>query len=197
MTLTQFALPVAATAALLMTACSPSSSSQSAGAKDLQAYEALDRTAYIFEAYGAKLEADGVETINEARYAELTEYMGMAYNSDPAVSTKTLGVAAEDDGTFTAYGDTNANNTRDAGEDTVFTVDYDEPNSRLILTDYTGESSGYRISGGGLLAGYVLGSMMNRSKRAGLASNRHSSVKNTTPRRAASRTRTGGARSGK
>jgi len=195
--MTKIIFAALAASAVALSACSQSSTSSS-GASDIQPYEILDRTAYIFEIYAQNMKEQGVEEMTDESFSEVSEILNFAYNSEPAVAKMPIGISSKDDGSFVGFSDANRDNKQDTGEKKLFDLEYDQPNTRLVLTDYTGESSGYRVSGGGLLAGYLLGSMMRRSTAAGKSPSRFANTKSAKPsRRAATKTRTGGSRAGK
>jgi len=86
--------------------------------------------------------------------------------SQPVVHTGPLGVAPKEDGSFSVYDDKNSNMIADSGEKELFIVEVDEQNDRLIAS-----TEGYvrdrGFSGGGLLMGYLIGSMLGRQRAAG------------------------------
>jgi len=87
--------------------------------------------------------------------------------SQPAVHTGPLAVAAQADGSFSVFDDKNSNKLADSGEDELFKVEVDNENGRLIASaeSYVRDRG---FSGGGLLMGYLIGSMLGRQRAAGV-----------------------------
>lgn len=87
--------------------------------------------------------------------------------SDPAVHSGPLAVVAQEDGSFSVFDDKNSNKLSDNDEDELFKVEVDNENGRLIASaeSYVRDSG---FSGGGLLMGYLIGSMLGRQRAAGV-----------------------------
>ena len=86
--------------------------------------------------------------------------------SQPAIHTGPVGVAPKADGSFSVFDDPNSNKLADSGEKELFLVEVDEENGRLVASaeSYVRDRG---FSGGGLLMGYLIGSMLGRQKSSG------------------------------
>jgi len=106
------------------------------------------------------------------------EELQTAYNTArPPLSSQPMGVSLRKDGAIVGFADPNGNTTKDAGEQQLFTVEIDSEKERLIATDTAGQSQGHGFSMGGMLTGFILGSMLSRQTSAGV---RPSSLSNRT-----------------
>jgi len=157
----------------------------------------LDRTDYALTNYEVS-NAEG--EVTEAEMETFTSYLTDVMNAQPAFYEGPIGMSLGADAMFTGYQDTNLNKVRDSGEDSIFTVEVDVENERLIATDVSGNSVHHRYSGSGLVTGLLIGRLLSRQSAAGI---RRGSFNNrTTTSRASyssarSRSRSGGSRSGK
>ena len=185
--------------ALLVAACSDAGSTRVQTA-DLGTV--LDRTAIMLQGYQDYLNEEGIEEVTDEHLDELRQGLVYAYNVEPFYD-KPVGVSLKEDASFLGYVDANMNDTQDVGESDIFTVEIDEENERLIATDTTGNSTGLRVSGTGLLAGYVMGRLITRQRGAGVTRSAFNSrtvgdrSSYRAPASARSRARTGGSRVGK
>ena len=75
-----------------------------------------------------------------------------------------VGVSMSPGGEIVGFQDPNQNMVQDMGEDKEFTVTIDVANNRLVASDNNGyhRPHGYGFSPGGMMMGYMLGSMMGR-----------------------------------
>jgi hypothetical protein len=75
-----------------------------------------------------------------------------------------VGVSMSPGGEIVGFKDSNQNAVQDNGETKEFTVTIDPSNSRLVASDNNGyhRPHGYHFSPGGMMMGYMLGSMMGR-----------------------------------
>ncbi len=195
-------LSVAGTMAALLAACS--SASTSTKGPDLGSV--LDRTVMALEFAEAQFEKPEGEAEGEVQLENFSALMHQAMNLDPAFYSKPVGITLREDASFVGFADANGNNISDAGEKDIFTVELDAERNRIIATDIISGEGTYRISGAGLLAGYVAGRLLGRQGRAGVKSSSFAnrSVKSSADYRktrpapkARSRTRSGSSRSGK
>lgn len=165
--------------------------------------QVLDRTEYVMLNYQSYLDEQSIETMGEAQIAEFTQFYRAVLNADPRFYDSTLGLTAQDDGSFLGFADANSNGFQDNDEGKVFTVEIDEENRRLIATDVAGESAGLRFSGTGFIAGALLGHYLSKQRSAGVAkgSFNNRTVANRAsykaPSSARSASRSGGLRAGK
>lgn len=187
-------------AVLALSACS-------GGVKGPDLGQVLDRTVYAMEYYHQQTTTDTEEVV-EMTDANLEEFRGImtqVMNAQPAFHEKNLGVALEQDASFTGFNDKNSDNIKDSGEKEIFRVEIDAERSRLIATDLvSGEATTFRASGTGFLAGALVGRLMGRQSAAGVKSSSFANRKTTARSSydskrssARSRTRTGSSRSGK
>lgn len=191
---------VAAVASLLV-ACSSASTPKG---PDLGSV--LDRTVLALEYAEAQFEKPEGEAQAGVQLENFTALMHQAMNTDPRFYGKPIGVSLREDAAFVGFADINNNNVVDAGEKDIFTVELDAERSRIIATDVISGEGTYRVSGGGLLAGYIAGRLIGRQGRAGVKSssfanrNAKSSAdyrKSRPAPRARSSTRSGSSRAGK
>ena len=187
-------------AVLALSACSGSVKGPDLG-------QVLDRTVYAMEYYHQQTTTDSEEVveITDANMEEFRDIMTQVMNAQPAFHESNLGVALEEDASFTGFNDKNSDNVKDAGEKEIFRVEIDAERSRLIATDLvSGEATTFRASGTGFLAGALVGRLLGRQSRAGVKSSSFANRKTTARSSydskrssARSRTRTGSSRSGK
>lgn len=90
--------------------------------------------------------------------------------ADPALHDKTIGASPQTDASIIAYEDLNDNNEFDQDESGLFMIEIDGENSRVVATSRSGAVGEHRFSGTGLLAGYLIGSMLSRQRASGAAS---------------------------
>lgn len=116
--------------------------------------------------------------------------------SQPAISTSTVGVVSNSDGSFDGFADSNNNAVKDSGEQDLFNLEIDSENNRLIASDETAVRD-HGFSGGGLLAGMLIGSMLSRQKAAGKNPSAKKATSKSSYRSARSRAGSGSHSSGK
>jgi len=143
---------------LLIVGCSSSVS-----APDLD--RVLDVTADTLYSFEGSASNANDESAITAFASTLQSNMNAA---NPKVHADPVGIEMKQDGSILGYQDVNMNSTKDADEKDLFTVEIDSENNRLIATDTTGTSRDHRFSGTGLLAGFILGSLLNRQTAAGI-----------------------------
>lgn len=194
-------MSTAALLAVTLAACSQASAPKGA---DLGVV--LDRTVMALEFAEQQFEKPEDDAAAAKQLNAFTGLMHQAMNLDPRFYKKPIGVSLREDAAFVGFEDANSNNVADAGEDTIFTVELDAERNRIIATDVTSGEGTYRISGSGLLAGYIAGRLIGRQGRAGVKSssfanrNAKSSAdyrKSRPAPRARSSTRSGSSRAGK
>lgn len=194
-------LTVAGTMTALLAACSAASTPKG---PDLGSV--LDRTVMALEYAEAQFEKPEGDTEGETQLENFSALMHQAMNLDPAFYSKPVGISLREDAAFVGFADLNGNNISDAGEKDIFTVELDPERNRIIATDVISGEGTYRVSGGGLLAGYIAGRLIGRQGRAGVkpSSFANRSVKSSADYRksrpaprARSSTRSGSSRAGK
>ena len=139
-----------------------------------------------------RLSVDGT-TIIEPEPAETARLLvGFAdvletnYNAaEPALFDDEITVAAQSDASFVALADTNLNGEPDEGEDALWMIEVDGENARIVATDRSGAVNQSGFSGTGLLAGYLLGSMLSRQRAAGVNTQAIAAKRTVTPSQAA------------
>lgn len=82
-------------------------------------------------------------------------------NKEP-ISTATVGVAMQADGSIEGFTDPNSNMQKDAGEQQLFTVQIDAERNRLIASDGEHHRDHSYRPRFGFFSGYMLGSMLGR-----------------------------------
>ena len=187
--------------AVTLAACSRASAPQG---PDLGSV--LDRTVLALEYAEAQFDKPEDEAAAAKQLDAFSCLMFQAMNTDPRFYNKTIGVNLREDAAFVGFADANGNNVADAGEKDIFTVELDAERNRIIATDLASGEGTYRLSGTGLLAGYIAGRLIGRQGRAGVKSSSFANrnVKSSTDYRksrpaprARSSTRSGSSRAGK
>jgi len=161
--------------------------------------QVLDRTEFAMGKYQENLSGNGITEASDDQMAEFTTYLTEVLNSEPRFYDTQLGMEFQTDATFLGFSDDNANGVREAEEGELFTIEIDEANNRLIITDTDGSSTGMRFSGTGFLAGALIGSMLGRQRAAGVSASSFNN-RSVTPRASYSAprsARSGGLRAGK
>lgn len=109
----------------------------------------------------------------------MTNYAAKLQEAD-ILEGDTVGIGYADSlGAFVGYSDTNKDGTKNEDEESIFTVEVDSANSRLIATDLQHSyhrDGAYRSSGGGFLTGYLVSRMLFNQRGAGIGSSRFSSM---------------------
>ena len=129
--------------------------------------EVLDVTVDTITGYDQQAAADDqkAESIDGFR-----EQLRTAYNTaQPPLSPQPVGVDLRNDGVIVGYADPNGSDAKDSGENPLFTVEIDGEKERLIATDTSGQSQEHGFSMGGLLTGYIIGSLLSRQSAAGVS----------------------------
>ena len=128
---------------------------------------------------------------DDQTFIELAETLSENYNkAQPKFIESQIGVSAQADASLLAYADTNLSTTLDEGEDLLFKIEIDGQNARIIASSRSGAINEHGFSGSGLLAGYLIGSMLSRQGRAGVNTSALANKKPVTAR-AAARSRAG------
>lgn len=184
---------VSATAlTMLLSACGGSPESA-----DLNAV--LDRTLVALDSYDTYLTENNVTEVSDQQMPTLLEGLHVSYNAEPKFYSAPIGVALKEDASFDGFKDDNSNNIKDGGESTIFTVEIDSENQRLIATDETGTST-FRGAAAGFLAGALMGHLLSRQRGAGIKPGAFNNRKVSSPdsyRSARAASRSGGSSSRK
>jgi len=132
----------------------------------------LDVTVDTLYTYNDSLSAQDEAILNaDSAFVGFAESLAENYNAaQPALYTSTIGVMPRADSSLLAYDDVNNNNELDEAEDALFLIEVDGENARIIASSRSGAVNDHHFSGTGLLAGYLIGSMMSRQSLAGVNS---------------------------
>lgn len=102
-----------------------------------------------------------------------TENLQKTYNEVvPAIHSSPVAIAPLMDATLLVVEDSNMDGQVQDTENTVWTIEIDGQNSRVIASSWQGEVRDSNVGGmGGFFAGYLMGSMLNRQNVHGTPSN--------------------------
>lgn len=165
--------------------------------------QVLDRAEFAINAYQERVQKPTEDMADAQMDVFLSIYNEILNN--PKFYSQPLGVELKQDATFLGFLDKNTNQKKDEGEQELFTVEVDMQGRRLIGTDLgSRQSVGHPFPGAGFATGWLIGSLLNRQRAAGIQpnafSNRNvgsaSAYRNSTSS-ARSASRSGGIRSGK
>ncbi len=100
----------------------------------------------------------------------LAEKLAVNYNNtQPKIYEGNIGVIPQKDASLLAYVDSNANNTLDRGtEELLYKIEIDGENARIIASSNSGEVQEQGFSAGGLMTGFLIGSLLSRQSSAGV-----------------------------
>ena len=119
-------------------------------------------------------------------FMDLTVALADAYNAkEPALHTQPMGVDPMQNASMIAYEDVNGNKQQDESEGSLFMIEIDGENSRIIATSRSGAINDHHFSGTGLMAGMLIGSLLSRQRNAGVSSKDLANKKPITARAAA------------
>ncbi|SMF61133.1 hypothetical protein SAMN02745866_03968 [Alteromonadaceae bacterium Bs31] len=154
---------------------------------DIDLNAVLDVTVDTIYSFQESLDGQDQETLDEDNtFVEFSEVLQENYNSaTPALHTASIGVMPRNDASLLAYEDVNQNNEMEESEPALFLVEIDGERSRVIASSRSGAVNDHHFSGTGLLAGYLIGSMMSRQRMAGVSSSSLANKKPITARAAA------------
>lgn len=158
--------------------------------KDIDLNAALDVTVDTMHSYQASLDnKEGLDS--DQAFAGLAAQLAANYNTaQPPLHTAKISVHPNADASLLAYEDTNGSASVDDGEKSLFLIEVDGENSRVLATSGTGAVNEHHFSGTSLLAGYLIGSMLGRQRAAGVSSSQLASKQPVTAK-AAARSRAG------
>ncbi len=154
---------------------------------DIDLTAVLDVTMDTLYAYQETLDQqDQSQMEPDGAFNGFAEELEKNYNAkQPSLYTTQIGVAPQDDASLYAYEDPNGNQNLDEGENALWKIEIDGENSRVIASSRSGAVNDHHFSGTGLLAGYLLGSMLNRQSTAGVNSKQLANKKPITAQQAA------------
>ncbi len=159
-------------------------------------------TAQLDRALGiASDTASDFENTPDVTEANALEKFAVKYNeglnaAEPPINPNPLGVAAQENGALLSFDDVNKNGIQDEGEKSLFLMEVDSENNRLVATNRE-ESRESGFSGSGLLMGYMIGSMLSRQRATGTSPAARKTTARGTPSRARSRSGSGSHSRGK
>ena len=136
--------------------------------------------------------SSSMESLNEGN---VMEKFSSSYASDlnasvPPIHSGPIGVKPEQDGSLAGFDDKNNNGVKDADEKDLFKLEVDTENNRLVASN-EGEVRESGFSGSGLIMGMLLGNMLSRQRATGA----RPAMKKATPKRSASKSSFGSAKS--
>ena len=106
---------------------------------------------------------------DDQAFIDLADTLGENYNkAQPKLFEAQIGVSPQADASLLAYADTNLSTTLDEKDEVLFKIEIDGENARIIASSRSGAINEHNFSGSGLLAGYLIGSMLSRQTRAGV-----------------------------
>jgi len=158
--------------------------------KDIDLNAVLDVTVDTLHSYQASLEGKEKPDADKT-FTGLAEKLEFGYNTaTPPLHPTKISVMPRADASLLAYEDINANKAIDEGEAALFSIEIDGEKARVIATSRSGAVNDHHFSGTGLLAGYLIGSMLTRQRGAGVSSKSLASKQPVTAQ-AAARSRAG------
>lgn len=133
--------------------------------------QVLKRTVAAIAALEKNLKEKNIEKIEPQHMSQLTAFLQHVMNLQPAFYKSQIAMNLEKDASYSGYNDSNANGKVDADEKKIFKIEIDQVNNRIIATDTSGTATSHSFSGTGLLAGLLIGSLLNRQRAAGVNPN--------------------------
>lgn len=128
----------------------------------------LDATSETLTRY-SDLTGEQSDLDADKTFLELADRLTDNYNGRvPALYTEAVVVAPRADASLLTLADVNGNGQADEGEQALWLIEIDGENARIIATAGNGEVNDRGFSGSGLLAGYLIGSMLSRQRGAGV-----------------------------
>jgi hypothetical protein len=144
----------------LLTACDNRDTSM---LNDLnKSLDVASNTMNSFEDSGSDVTQDNAMDVFSKNYAS-------NLNSEQSLNhLGPMGVQTENDGSFTAYADTNSNQVKDADEKGIFKLEADAENNRLVAsTDSEVAQQPHMGMGSGFLMGMLMSNMLGRQRATG------------------------------
>ena len=140
---------------------------------DIDLNKVLDITVDTLHASQEKLDLKKASSQSipddDQAFIDLADALGDNYNkAEPKLFDAQIAVSPQADASLLAYADTNLSTTLDEKEELLFKIEIDGENARIIASSRSGAINEHSFSGSGLLAGYLIGSMLSRQTRAGV-----------------------------
>jgi len=131
----------------------------------------LDRVLDITQDTLYRFENSPNNTQDERALAGFATELEQNFNTaTPPAHPSPIGINLLDDGSLEGYMDKSGNRQKEGEEPRLFLVEIDAEQERLIATDANETIRESHFSGTGLLAGYLIGSMLGRQRSAGVNS---------------------------
>lgn len=131
----------------------------------------LDRVLDIAQDTLYRFENSPSNTRDENALAGFASELEQNFNSaQPPAHPAPIGINLLDDGSMEGYMDSSGNRQKESDEPRLFLVEIDSEQERLVATDANETVRESHFSGTGLLAGYLIGSMLGRQRSAGVSS---------------------------
>lgn len=162
--------------------------------------EVLNRSVAAVDKYDRFLKQNNITKASDEHLNTLNDIFREELNRAPPLHGGLIATRLGKDAKFTGVDDANSNKVADSDEKTLFTVELDAANKRMIATDASGDGTYRGFSGMGFIAGALIGSMLGRQRAAGVTPNSFANRKLASPAsysQARSRARSGGLRGGK
>jgi len=158
---------------------------------DIDLNQVLDVTVDTLYAYQKELDGQKGEAEADQAFIGFAEDLAVNYNqSQPVIYNKgSIGVSPQNDASLLAFSDANINRELDKGEELLFRIEIDGEKARIIASSRSGAVNDHHFSGTSLLAGYLIGSMLNRQRAAGVSPKSLANKKTVTAKQAASQAR--------
>lgn len=137
---------------------------------DIDLNKVLDVTVETLYQFNDATEAQAESDRNaDAAFIGFAEALEVNYNAaEPVIYAERISVQPNADSSLMAYVEKNGNAEYDSGsEEALFLIEIDGENARIIASSRSGAINDHRFSGTGLLAGYLVGSMLTRQRAAG------------------------------
>lgn len=147
----------------------------------------LDVTIDTIYAFDEKTQGLATDPDNpDAAFLAFTDELQVNLNNaEPKVYDGIIALSPQTDASIYAFEDKNANGEKEEEELGLFLVEIDGENSRVIASSRSGAVKDHRFSGTGLLAGYLIGSMLSRQKASGVNTKSLANKKTQTAKQAA------------
>jgi len=139
---------------------------------DIDLNAVLDVTVDALYSYNDSLaELDQNSLDPDVTFADFAESLSGRYNETaPALYEGPIGVEPRSDASLLAFHDANNNAQLEENEEALFLIEIDGEQARIIASSRSGAVNDHHFSGTGLLAGYLIGSMLNRQRMSGVSS---------------------------
>ena len=151
----------------LLVACSPNDSQNTSSLADMN--KALEVASTTMTSLDKSTTSANSTVSKETVIADFSKKYAEELNKDPKLAhLKPIGVVPEADGSFSAYTDKNNNQIKDIDEKTLFKVEADAKNGRLLASNEAGVAEQpHSFMGGGFFMGMLMGNLLSRQRMTG------------------------------